>query len=43
MGLQDEYISASTPQNLKVYLDTLTGLGHIHHPNGVTNTLLSQG
>ena len=28
---------------LKVYIEALTGLSHIHNPQGLNNTLLSQG
>lgn len=28
---------------LKVYIEVLTGLSHVNHPDGPSNTLLSQG
>ena len=40
---QDEQISATTHQNLKVYTEALKGFFYLHHPNGLNNTLLFQG
>lgn len=38
-----EKISTPALQNLKVYVVALTRFNHLYHPNGLSNTLRSQG
>lgn len=42
-GCKISHFCTCPPEKLKVYIKPLTAFSHIAHPDGLRNTLLSQG